>query len=106
MRILGPETVQAYKGKILNIHPGHLPLLAGKDPQKKAIALGLSQTGNTVHVVTGKVDDDSDVLATDTIDIPSDTTLEDLCYRLTLCGHITYKRAIWNWIQRSHISIT
>lgn len=98
MHILGRNIVDRYMLRILNIHPGPLPLLAGKDPQKRAIEMGLKSTGNTVHIVTEKVDDDSHILATDTMNIEG-MAIEHVCAFMTTAGHATYREAIWRWIK-------
>jgi len=100
MRIVGKPFTDEYKDKILNIHPGHLPLLAGKDPQKKALALNLGITGNTVHIVSDIVDDSSNILATDVVTISEDDTEASLSQKLLEVSYETYMRGIDNWITR------
>lgn len=97
MKILGKKVVETYSGRILNIHPGILPELAGKDPQKKALDLRLPFTGNTVHLVTEKTDDSSVVFAEDRVEIYPDDTEESLSERLKQKGYETYLRGINKW---------
>jgi phosphoribosylglycinamide formyltransferase 1 len=56
MRILGPEIVQSYKWRILNIHPALLPAFPGSNAVGDAIAWGVKVTGVTVHFVDEEVD--------------------------------------------------
>ena len=56
-RILSPEFVGAFPGRILNIHPSLLPAFGGAmDAVQKALAHGVKITGCTVHLVTSAVD--------------------------------------------------
>src|SRR5688500_4113207 len=57
--ILGRSVVDAYPGRILNIHPSLLPAFAGMNapgPQAAALASGATESGCTVHLVTAEVD--------------------------------------------------
>jgi phosphoribosylglycinamide formyltransferase 1 len=59
MRILSPEFVNKYTGKIINVHPSLLPKFAGgmdSDVHAEVIAAGESESGCTVHLVTAEVD--------------------------------------------------
>ena len=56
-RILSPEFVAAFSGRILNIHPSLLPAFGGAmDAVQRALAHGVKITGCTVHLVTDEVD--------------------------------------------------
>jgi phosphoribosylglycinamide formyltransferase 1 len=55
--ILDPAFTQAFKGRVLNIHPSLLPAFAGTmDAPARALAAGVAETGCTVHLVTDEVD--------------------------------------------------
>ena len=59
MKILSPEFVQTYKGKIINVHPSLLPKFAGgmdRDVHKQVIEAGEWESGCTVHLVDEGVD--------------------------------------------------
>src|SRR5271157_3670161 len=56
MRILSPEFIKHYKGRILNIHPAILPSFPGLHSQKQALEYGVKYTGCTVHFVDEGVD--------------------------------------------------
>ncbi|MEX0988826.1 MAG: phosphoribosylglycinamide formyltransferase [Actinomycetota bacterium] len=56
MRVLGPEAVEAYAGRILNVHPSLLPAFPGADSVADALAWGVKITGVTVHLVDEQVD--------------------------------------------------
>lgn len=57
MRILTPFLVDAWEGRMLNIHPSLLPKYPGLDTHARAIAAGEAESGCTVHLVTAGVDE-------------------------------------------------
>ncbi len=57
MRILTPFLVDAWEGRMLNIHPSLLPAYPGLDTHARAIAAGDAEAGCTVHLVTAGVDE-------------------------------------------------
>ena len=56
MRILGPEFVRSFAGRILNLHPALLPSFPGAHGIADALAWGVKVTGVTVHFVDEEVD--------------------------------------------------
>jgi phosphoribosylglycinamide formyltransferase-1 len=56
MRVLGPAVVEAYRGRMLNIHPSLLPSFPGAHAVRDALAWGVKVTGVTVHLVDEEVD--------------------------------------------------
>ena len=56
MRILGPQVVDAFAGRILNTHPALLPAFPGAHGVRDALAYGVKVTGCTVHIVDRGVD--------------------------------------------------
>jgi len=56
MRILTPEFVQFFSGKLLNIHPSLLPKYQGLDTHQRAIDAGDAEHGCSVHFVTEQLD--------------------------------------------------
>ena len=57
MRILSPEFVSRYEGRILNIHPALLPKYPGLHTHQRAIDARDEQHGATVHFVTAELDE-------------------------------------------------
>ena len=57
MRLLSPDFIRAWEGRILNIHPSLLPLYRGLDTHARALSAGDVWTGCTVHLVTDELDD-------------------------------------------------
>jgi len=56
MRILPPRVIQAYKSRIINIHPSLLPYFPGAAPYKQAFESGVRVHGCTAHFVTEQLD--------------------------------------------------
>jgi phosphoribosylglycinamide formyltransferase-1 len=56
MRILGPEAMRRFPGRILNLHPSLLPAFPGVDAVGQALRAGVQVTGVTVHFVDERVD--------------------------------------------------
>ena len=56
MRILTPEFVQHFNGKLLNIHPSLLPKYQGLNTHQRAIDAGDKEHGVSVHFVTEELD--------------------------------------------------
>jgi phosphoribosylglycinamide formyltransferase-1 len=56
MRILGPQIVRAFDGRIVNVHPALLPAFPGTSAVADALAWGSKVTGVTVHLVDDEID--------------------------------------------------
>ena len=56
MRILSPDFVAHYAGKIINIHPALLPLYPGLNTHQRVMDAGDEWHGSTVHFVTEQLD--------------------------------------------------
>jgi len=56
MRLLSPCFVEAFRGRVLNIHPSLLPSFPGLDAQRQALAHGVKVSGCTVHFVDETLD--------------------------------------------------
>jgi phosphoribosylglycinamide formyltransferase-1 len=56
MRILSPEFVNRYAGRVLNIHPSLLPKYPGLHTHRAVLAAGDTVHGATVHFVTEELD--------------------------------------------------
>ena len=61
MKLIGPKTIEAFEGRILNVHPALLPKHGGQGMYGRHIheavkANGEDKTGITIHVVTGEYD--------------------------------------------------
>ncbi len=56
MRVLTPDFVDRFRGRMLNIHPSLLPLYPGLHTHARALAAGDAEAGCTVHEVTPVLD--------------------------------------------------
>ena len=56
MRIVGREIVQAFAGRMINIHPALLPAFTGLHAQRQAVNYGVKVSGCTVHFVDDNLD--------------------------------------------------
>ena len=76
--ILGPKVLEAYSGRIINIHPALIPSFCGKGfyglhVHEAVLARGCKVTGATAHLVTAGVDE-GPILLQKAVDVlPGDT---------------------------------
>jgi len=103
MRILGPEFIRKFEGKIINIHPSLLPAFPGLDVQQKAIDYGVKFSGCTVHFVNEEVDGGPIILQA-VVPIHESDDAETLAKRILIQEHLIYPRAIQMFVEnRLHI---
>lgn len=93
MRLLTPEFVGKYKGRILNIHPALLPSFKGMEAIKEAFDYGVKVTGVTVHFVDEETDHGPIILQKGVL-IEEDDTLESLESKVHKLEHRLYPQAI------------
>jgi phosphoribosylglycinamide formyltransferase-1 len=99
MRILSPQFVSDWRGRLLNVHPSLLPAFAGlmnRKVHEAVLASGVSETGCTIHQVTEEVDGGPIVLQKRCPVLPGDTvdTLKDRVQALEQSAFIDVLR---NW---------
>jgi len=93
MRLLSPDFVSRYRGRILNIHPSLLPKFPGLHPQRRALEEGETVSGCTVHWVDEGTDSGPIVLQKSVPILPGDTE-ETLSARILEQEHAAYAEAI------------
>ncbi|PYQ67680.1 MAG: phosphoribosylglycinamide formyltransferase [Acidobacteria bacterium] len=93
MRILSPDFVTRWRGRLLNIHPSLLPRYAGTKPQLRALEAGDEVSGCTVHIVDEGTDTGPIVLQKRVRIEPGDTE-ESLSNRILEKEHEAYPEAI------------
>lgn len=81
MKILGPEFLSRFNGRVVNTHPALLPSFPGAHAVPDALAYGVRVTGCTVHLVDAGVDT-GPVLAQRAVEIGDDDTEETLHERI------------------------
>jgi phosphoribosylglycinamide formyltransferase 1 len=93
MRLVGAELIDAFSGRILNIHPSLLPAFPGLDAQQQAIDHGVRVSGVTVHLVTAELDGGPIVVQRAVPVLPGDTA-ESLAARILEEEHRAYPEAV------------
>lgn len=93
MRIVKPGLLNAFPGRIVNIHPSLLPAFPGLDAGKQALEAGVKETGCTVHYVD-KGMDTGPIIVQRKVGILPDDTLETLMTRIHEQEHIAYPEAL------------
>jgi formyltetrahydrofolate-dependent phosphoribosylglycinamide formyltransferase len=99
MRLLSPEFIHAWQGRILNIHPSLLPAYKGLDTHRRALLAGEEYAGCSVHLVTEHLDD-GPVLARSMVKIRARDTPETLAERVLQEEHRLYPRALDDFSRR------
>jgi phosphoribosylglycinamide formyltransferase-1 len=93
MRILSPAIVQAFPGKIINIHPALLPSFTGLHAQRQAVAYGVKMAGCTVHFVDENLDC-GPIILQKCVPVLKDDDADSLAERILLEEHKCYPEAI------------
>lgn len=93
MRLLSPYFVQAFRGRILNIHPSLLPAFPGLESQRQALEYGTKFAGCTVHFVDETLDAGPIILQS-AVPIRDDDTVESLSGRILAEEHRIYSQAV------------
>lgn len=101
MRILSPEIVARWEGRILNIHPSLLPKYPGLDTHARALEAGDSHGGVSVHVVTDALDA-GEVLGQVAVAIAPGDTAQTLAGRVLFAEHQLYPRVLADYVSRSN----
>ena len=93
MRLLSPTFIEAYRGRILNIHPSLLPAFPGLDAQRQALEAGVKVSGCTVHLVDETLDH-GPILLQSAVPVLPDDTVETLSARILEQEHRLYPEAL------------
>ena len=93
MRLLSPEFVGRFRGRIVNIHPALLPKFPGLHAQRRALEAGETVSGCTVHFVDEGTDTGPIILQRTVPVLPGDTE-ETLSGRILEQEHKLYPEAI------------
>ena len=93
MRLLTPFFVNAWTGRMLNIHPSLLPAFPGLDTHARALAAGCKLHGCTVHLVT-QVMDEGPILAQAAVPVLPGDDPETLAARVLRQEHLLYPLAL------------
>lgn len=93
MRILSPEFVKKFAGRLMNIHPSLLPAFPGAHAHRDVLAYGVKVSGCTVHFVDEGTDSGPIILQS-AVKVLDDDTEETLSARVLEEEHKIYPQAI------------
>jgi len=93
MRLLSPCFIEAFRKRILNIHPSLLPAFPGLDAQRQALEHGVRVSGCTVHFVDETLDGGPIILQRAVAVLEGDT-VETLSARILEQEHKLYAEAV------------
>jgi phosphoribosylglycinamide formyltransferase-1 len=93
MRLLSPCFIEAFREKILNIHPSLLPAFPGLDAQRQALEHGVKVSGCTVHFVDETLDG-GPIIAQRAVPVLEGDTVEKLSARILEQEHKLYPEAV------------
>jgi phosphoribosylglycinamide formyltransferase-1 len=111
MRFISPPFVEAFRDRILNVHPSLLPAFPGLDAQGQALVFGVKISGCTVHFVDEHLDHGVIVLQRAVL-VEDGDTAEMLAARILVEEHIAYPEAIgrvmsgdWKIVGRRYVRV-
>jgi phosphoribosylglycinamide formyltransferase-1 len=93
MRLVSSVLVQAYAGRMLNIHPSLLPSFPGLNAVRQALNHGVKVTGVTVHYVDDGLDT-GPIIAQRAVEVRDDDSEKSLSERVHAVEHELYPDAI------------
>ncbi|HVU44452.1 MAG TPA: phosphoribosylglycinamide formyltransferase [Xanthobacteraceae bacterium] len=93
MRLLTPDFVARWSGRMLNIHPALLPQFKGLDTHRRALDAGVREHGATVHFVVPEMDSGPIVLQA-SVPVRNGDTEESLAQRVLEVEHRIYPQAL------------
>ncbi|MCK6390405.1 MAG: phosphoribosylglycinamide formyltransferase [Azonexus sp.] len=103
MRILTPDFVRHYEGRLLNIHPSLLPAFPGLHTHQRALDEGVRVHGCTVHFVTAELDHGPVVIQA-AVPVLDDDTEDSLSARILKQEHRIYPQAV-RWFAEGRLQL-
>ncbi|KID58678.1 phosphoribosylglycinamide formyltransferase [Pseudoalteromonas luteoviolacea] len=103
MRILTPNLVQKFKGKMLNIHPSLLPKYQGLNTHQRAIDANDAYHGASVHFVTEELDGGPVIVQAKVAILPEDSA-ETLAKRVHEQEHVIYPLVV-KWFSEHRLTM-
>ena len=103
MRILTPEFVRRYAGRLINVHPSLLPEFPGLDTHARALEAGAEVHGATVHFVTEALDG-GPIIAQARVPIFEDDDPGALAARVLAQEHVILPR-VTGWFAQRRIEV-
>lgn len=93
MRLLTPFFVNAWKGRLINIHPALLPSFKGLSTHERALETGVKLHGATAHYVSAEMDD-GPIIMQAAVPVLDDDTADTLGARVLGVEHEIYPKAL------------
>lgn len=93
MRLLGAVFVEAWRDRLVNIHPSLLPAFKGLNTHERALAAGVRFTGCTVHFVRPAMDD-GPIIVQAVVPVLPDDDAGRLARRVLAAEHRAYPLAL------------
>jgi phosphoribosylglycinamide formyltransferase 1 len=103
MRILSPQFVEKFAGRVLNIHPSLLPKYPGLDTHRRVLEAHDGWHGATVHFVTAELDLGPAIIQY-RLRVRAGDTTESLAQRVHVGEHIILPRAV-SWFAAGRLSL-
>ena len=103
MRILTPQFVARYEGRMLNIHPSLLPSFTGLKTHQRAIDAGCKVAGATVHFVSAELDH-GPIVAQAVVPVLAADDETTLAARVLAAEHVLYPRAV-GWFVKDQLRL-
>ena len=104
MRILTPNFVSQWQGKMLNIHPSLLPFYKGVNTHQRVLNTGDRLHGCTVHFVTAELDAGQSI-AQSAIQVSLHDTVDSLAQRVHKLEHFIYPQ-VAEWLCNGQLTWT
>lgn len=107
MKKIGSKTLNAYKNRMINIHPSLLPKFGGKgmfglNVHRAVIEAGEKETGVTIHLVNGEYDEGA-ILAQQKVEVAQAESAESLAAKVLKVEHVLFAETIQKIIDGSII---
>jgi phosphoribosylglycinamide formyltransferase-1 len=93
MRVVKEPLLQAFAGRIINIHPSLLPSFPGLRAWEQAVRHGVKVTGCTVHFVDPGVDT-GPIILQEAVPVTAEDTPETVHQKIQVAEHKLYPEAI------------
>jgi phosphoribosylglycinamide formyltransferase-1 len=99
MRLVGTVLLEAFEGRMVNIHPSLLPHFPGKDAVGQALAAGVQETGVTIHYVDSGMDT-GPIIEQAVVPVLGGDTADTLQARIQRTEHELFPRVLQNIIHK------
>jgi len=103
MKIVPTNFIEAFKNRIINIHPSLLPAFKGLEAQRQAFDYGVTLAGCTVHIVVPELDS-GPIVAQAVVPVLPNDTARTLANRILEHEHRIYPQVI-QWFAENRVKV-